>query len=67
MQTSLQLPATRIRVAAADGLESALESIALTILFLLRAGPTLVLVGMAVGVTWLAVRSRLRFGMRDPR
>ena len=42
--------ATRIRIAAADGLESALESVTATLLFVLRAGPTLVLwVSVAAG------------------
>jgi hypothetical protein len=44
--------ATRIRIAAADGLESALESVAWTVLFLLRAGPTVVLWAMAAGIAW---------------
>src|SRR5260221_10939354 len=44
--------ATRIRVAAADGLESALESAALTFLFILRAGPTLLLWGLTAGLVW---------------
>jgi hypothetical protein len=51
--------ATRTRIAAADGLESALESAALTFLFFLRAGPTLVLWGLAAGLIWLAARKRL--------
>jgi hypothetical protein len=45
--------ATRVRIAAADGLESALESIALALLFLLRAGPTLLLWGAAAGFVWM--------------
>ncbi len=51
--------ATRIRIAAADGLESALESVALTFLFLLRAGPTLALWGLAAALLWPAVRKRM--------
>lgn len=51
--------ATRIRIAAADGLESALESAAWTLLFLLRAGPTVVLWAMAAGTAWWLGR-RLR-------
>ena len=47
---------TRIRVAAADGLAAALESVALMLLFLLRAGPTLLLWGVAVAAGWLLVR-----------
>lgn len=55
------LPITsRIRIAAADGLESALESIALTLLFLLRAGPTLLLWGVAAGIAWVFGRRILR-------
>lgn len=57
--------ATRVRVAAADGLESALESVALALLFLLRAGPSLVLWGAAVASIWLLLRRRARLGMRD--
>jgi anti-sigma factor RsiW len=59
--------ATRIRIAAADGLESALESVALTVLFLLRAGPSLVLWGAAGASIWLVLRRRTRFGIRDSR
>jgi Domain of unknown function (DUF4349)/Putative zinc-finger len=44
--------ATRIRVAAADGLESALESVTAMVLFLLRAGPTLLLWSLAAGLAW---------------
>jgi Domain of unknown function (DUF4349) len=57
--------ATRIRVAAADGLESALESVAWTVLFLLRTGPTLILWSVVVAVVWLVLRRRVRFGIRD--
>jgi hypothetical protein len=59
--------ATRIRIAAADGLESALESAAWTVLFLLRTGPTLVLWSVVVAVVWLVLRRRVRFGIRDSR
>jgi anti-sigma factor RsiW len=55
--------ATRIRVAAADGLEAAFESAASAMLFLLRAGPTLVLWGGAVVSIWLLVR-RIRGSQR---
>jgi hypothetical protein len=47
---------TRIRIAAADGLAAALESVALLTLFLLRAGPTLLLWGAAATAGWLLVR-----------
>ena len=59
--------ATRIRIAAADGLESALESAALTFLFFLRAGPTLALWGRAAGLIWLAVRKRVLRDSPRPR
>ena len=48
--------ATRVRIAAADGLESALESVAETVLFVLRAGPSLILWGVAVASVWFVVR-----------
>ena len=54
--------ATRIRIAAADGLESALESVTATVLFILRAGPSLMLWSAAAGFVWLVVRRRVRFG-----
>jgi Domain of unknown function (DUF4349) len=56
--------ATRIRVAAADGLESALDSVALTLLFLLRAGPTLVLWGAVAGIVWISRRRIMRPSVR---
>jgi hypothetical protein len=59
--------ATRIRIAAADGLESALEGVTETILFVLRAGPSLLLWGIAAAFVWLVVRRRVRFAMRDSR
>jgi len=52
--------ATRIRIAAADGLESALESVAVAVLLLLRAGPTLTLWGLAAGVVWVFGRRFLK-------
>jgi hypothetical protein len=48
--------ASRIRVAAADGLEWALESVAGTLLFVLRAGPLLALWGAVFGSGWLVFR-----------
>jgi hypothetical protein len=48
--------ATRIRIAAADGLEFALESVAAMTLLLLRAGPTLVIWSVVVAAGWLLVR-----------
>jgi anti-sigma factor RsiW len=58
--------ATRIRIAAADGLESALESVTATVLFILRAGPTLVLWSLAAGIAWVVAR-RLSRGSPKPR
>jgi anti-sigma factor RsiW len=52
--------ATRIRIAAADGLSAALESLALTLLFVLRAGPALVIWGMAAGLIWVFGRRFLK-------
>ena len=54
--------ATRIRIAAADGLESALESVTATVLLILRAGPTLVLWSLAAGLAWLFGRRVLKPG-----
>jgi len=55
----LSLP-TRLRVAAADGLEAALESIVGTVLFILRAGPALVL-WLAAGIfAWTLGRRVIR-------
>lgn len=50
---------TRIRIAAADGLESALEGVTETILFVLRAGPSLILWGLAAASIWFVLRRRL--------
>jgi hypothetical protein len=50
--------ASRIRIASADGLESALESIVGTVLFLLRIGPTLMVWGLVVVAAWLVRRAR---------
>ena len=52
--------ATRIRVAAADGVESALEGVTATLLFILRAGPTLVLLSLAAGIAWMLGRRMLK-------
>jgi hypothetical protein len=60
---------TRMRIAALDGVESAFESIAAVVLFLLRAGPSLLLWVAALGLAFLAVR-RLRDSrpaIQDPR
>jgi hypothetical protein len=57
--------ATRVRIAAVDGVESALETITGTLLFVLRAGPTLLLWALALGTAWWLVRKRL--WIRDSR
>lgn len=48
--------ATRIRIAAADGLEAAFESVAITTLMLLRSGPTVVTWSVLVGLLWVLAR-----------
>jgi hypothetical protein len=57
--------ASRFRIAAADGLESALESVAWTLLFLLRAGPFLLLWTVVLGSAWLGLRRALGSRMGD--
>jgi hypothetical protein len=57
--------ATRIRIAAADGLESAFESVTVTLLFLLRAGPSLVLWGALAAAVWFTVWRRARSTFKD--
>jgi hypothetical protein len=52
--------ATRIRIAAADGLESALDSATATVLFVLRAGPSLLLWGLTAGLVWMFGRRFLK-------
>ena len=47
---------TRLRLAALDGLENAMESAAGAMLFVLRAGPTLVLWGLVIAIAWAAWR-----------
>ena len=56
--------ASRFRIAASDGLESAIESITAALLFLLTAGPFLVLWSVVLGSAWFIVR-RIR-GSRVP-
>jgi hypothetical protein len=51
---------TRIRIAAADGIETAFETVAAMVLFILRAGPTLVLLGLFLGMAWLFGRRMLK-------
>ena len=52
--------ATRLRIAALDGIEAALDSVAALVLFILRAGPSLVFWGTLAGLTWLLFRRRFR-------
>jgi hypothetical protein len=47
---------TRIRIAAADGLEAALDSLTGMLLIILRVGPVLLLWGVVIGSGWLLVR-----------
>ena len=62
----LSLP-TRLRLAALDGIENVVESVAGVILFVLRAGPALLFWGLLAGAAWLVWRrlkgpSRLKAG-----
>jgi hypothetical protein len=50
--------ASRLRVATADGLETALESVVGTMLFLLRIGPTLSVWLLVAAAVWLVRRAR---------
>jgi hypothetical protein len=51
---------TRLRVAAADGVEAALESVVAAVLFVLRAGPaTIIWVGL-IATIWIARRQRMQ-------
>jgi hypothetical protein len=51
---------TRLRVAAADGVEAALESVVAAVLFVLRAGPaTIIWVGLGATI-WIAGRQRMQ-------
>lgn len=59
--------ATRLRVAAYDGLEAAFDSIASAVLLVLRAGPALVVWGTVAAGLWFLLRRRLRLGIQDPR
>jgi hypothetical protein len=56
---------TRLRLAALDGLEGAIESAAGAVLFVLRAGPTLVMWGTVMALAWAAWRRTT--GWRRPR
>ena len=57
--------ASRLRVAAADGLEAALETVVWTVLTLVRVGPQVVLWMLLLGVAWLIVRRRIGPRLRD--
>jgi hypothetical protein len=48
--------ASRLRVAAADGLEAALETVVWTVLTIVRVGPQIVLWILLLGAAWLIVR-----------
>jgi hypothetical protein len=50
---------TRVRVAAADGAAAAIETVVGALLFLLGAGPTLLVWGLAAAGSWLIVRRRI--------
>jgi Domain of unknown function (DUF4349) len=56
---------SRLRVAFADGMEAALESIIGTVLLILRIGPALMIWLPLAALVWLAVRRMPRFGTRD--
>jgi hypothetical protein len=59
---------TQIRVAAADGLQSVVDTAVGLMLFALRAGPTLGLWGVAAVIGWLVVkRARRHIGDRPLR
>jgi anti-sigma factor RsiW len=58
---------SRFRIAASDGLESAMESVTGALLFLLTTGPFLVLWSLVLGSAWLIVRRALGSRMSDSR
>jgi hypothetical protein len=47
---------SRFRIAASDGLESAIESVTAALLFLLTAGPFLLLWSVVLGSAWFIIR-----------
>ena len=57
--------ASRLRVAFADGVKAALDSVIGALLLGLRAGPALMVWLGVAGLAWLGVRRIPRFGMRD--
>ena len=56
LETGALSLSTRLRVAAADGMAAAIESLVGTGLFILRAGPSLLLWGIVAVGAWLALR-----------
>jgi hypothetical protein len=55
---------TRLRVAAADGVEAALESVVAAVLFVLRAGPATIIWVSVGAFVWLLGRGRLESARR---
>jgi hypothetical protein len=51
---------TQIRVASADGLQNVVDTLVGVMLFALRAGPTLILWGLAVVIGWMALKRARR-------
>ena len=60
---------TKLKVAALDGIESVVNTVAAIVLLALRAGPVLLFWAVLVGIAVLMVRRfGIRgFGMQDPR
>jgi len=59
--------ATRVRIAAADGIQRAFDTIVEAMLVVLRAGPTLLLWVVAGLLAWAALRRRLPLRGQTPR
>jgi Domain of unknown function (DUF4349)/Putative zinc-finger len=58
---------TQLRIAAADGLQNVVDTLVGLTLFVLRAGPSLVLWGLVAATLWIAVRRvRRRAGSGSP-
>ena len=58
--------ASRFRVAAADGVEAAVESVAWTLLTVMEIGPVLLLWAVAIGSVWLILRRVRRARTANP-
>jgi anti-sigma factor RsiW len=58
--------ASRFRVAAADGVEAAVESVAWTLLTVIEAGPVLLLWIVTTGSVWLILRRMWRSRIPNP-